>query len=497
MIPILRFTAGLLLILGIACHPEDVTGQNSDKPNILIILADDLGYGDLGSYNPNSLIPTPNLDRLASESIRLTDAYCPVAVCSPSRYSLMTGRYSFRSWKNAVMANYEPSLIEDELLTLPEMLQEAGYTTAGFGKWHLGTTFPTTDGNKPVGYGKFRADDNGANLALNQPVSDGPLDHGFDHWMGFSCASECWVLEDKQVMGYLKHDYYTVEDASGTERLQSFTMQEYLPFITEQTISYLKNREKDSEPFFVYYSPYVPHIPLAVNEPFIGSTQAGLYGDFVHELDAYVGKLLKALDSLRLADNTIVLFASDNGSHFDIASNEIAMETARNQPFSVDTASLSGPVHYPNAPLRGTKRDVWEGGVRTPLIARWPNHFPRGAVSSELFALNDMLATLAALVDYELPDDSAQDSYNLLPVLRGNQGTRESVVVKASKSLYGLRQGQWKYIQGTDGRPPQLYDLSVDEAESDNLYASQSEVAKEMEQRLNELLNSERTAPHL
>ena len=489
----------LYIILWLALVSVCLEATAQPKPNILIILADDLGYGDLGVYNSNSLIPTPNLNRLASEGIRLTDAYCPVTVCSPTRYSLMTGRYSFRSWKpNSVMANYEPSLIEDELLTLPEMLQEAGYTTAGFGKWHLGTTFPTTDGKKPVGYGKFRADDNGVNLALDQPVSDGPLDHGFDDWLGFSCASECWILEDKQVMGYLKHDYYTVEAASGTESLQPFTMQEYLPFITEQTIRYLENIDREDEPFFVYYSPYVPHIPLAVNEPFIGSTQAGLYGDYVHELDYYVGQLLTALDSLELTDNTVVLFASDNGSHFDVASNEIAMETARNAAFVVDTASLSGPVHYPNAPLRGTKRTVWEGGVRTPLIARWPNHFPKGEVSSELFALNDVLATLAALVDYELPDDSAQDSYNLLPVLEGqSRNIRKSVVVKASTNTYGLRQGQWKYIQGGENQSPQLYDLSVDEAETTNLYTKHPDIAKELENKLNELLDSERTAPHL
>lgn len=466
-------------------------------PNIILILADDLGYGDLGAYNANSLIPTPNLDRLASEGIRLTDAYCPVAVCSPTRYSLMTGRYAFRSWKpNSVMTNYEPSLIEDELLTLPEMLQEAGYTTAGFGKWHLGTTFPTTDGKKPVGYGEFRADNNGANLDLSQPVSDGPRDHGFDDWLGFSCASECWILEDKQVMGYLKHDYYTVEAATGTESLQPFTMQEYLPFITERTIGYLENKKDDSQPFFVYYSPYVPHIPLAVNEPFLGTTQAGLYGDYVHELDHYIGRLLDALDSLKLTSNTIVLFASDNGSHFDVASNEIAMETASNSAFRVDTTSLSGPVHYPNAPLRGTKRTVWEGGVRTPLIARWPDHFPAGAVSGELFALNDVLATLAAIVDHELPNNSAQDSYNLLPVLTGNrENIRKSVVVKASRDRYGLRQEQWKYVQGWKDQSAQLYDLSVDEAETTDVSATYPEVTKRLAQQLNELLASERTAP--
>ncbi|MGD1889202.1 MAG: sulfatase-like hydrolase/transferase [Cyclobacteriaceae bacterium] len=156
--------------------------QSSPNPNIIFILADDLGYGDLQSYNPASLVPTPNLDRLAEEGTRLTNAYCPVAVCSPTRYSLMTGRYSFRSWKpNGVMSNYEPSLIEAELLTLPEMLRESGYTTAGFGKWHLGTTFPTLDGKKPAGKGQIRAEDNGTNQEFSKPMSEGPQEHGYDH----------------------------------------------------------------------------------------------------------------------------------------------------------------------------------------------------------------------------------------------------------------------------------------------------------------------------
>ncbi|MEM9830263.1 MAG: arylsulfatase [Bacteroidota bacterium] len=496
MISIVRLIVGLFISIFLFLLQKSAIEQELNHPNILIILADDLGYGDLGVYNSHSLIPTPNLDRLASEGIRLTDAYCPVAVCSPTRYSLMTGRYSFRSWKNSVMANYEPSLIEDELLTLPEMLQEAGYSTAGFGKWHLGTTFPTLDGEKPVSYGKHRDENNGANLDLNKLVRGGPIDHGFDHWLGFSCASECWILEDKQVIGYLKHDFYTVEAASGYERLRSFALEEYLPYLTEQTIDFFENNSSAENPFFVYYSPYVPHIPLAVNEPFIGKTKAGLYGDYVHELDYSIGLVLDALDTLGLSENTVVLFASDNGSHFAYASSEIAMETAVNAPFSVDTAALTGPLHYPNAPLRGTKRDVWEGGVRTPLLARWPGHFPKGETNSELFALNDVLATLAALVDYQLPNHSAQDSYNLLPVLEDKrENIRESVVVQSSNKTYGLRHGKWKFIQEVEGQKPQLYDLSQDESETTNVYASYPEVAKTLEQKLYELLDSERTAP--
>ena len=262
---------------------------------ILIILADDLGYGDLGVYNKNSLVPTPNLDRLAAQGMRLTNAYCPVAVCSPSRYALMTGNYPFRSWKKrGVMANYEPSMIDNRDHALPELLQQAGYFTAGFGKWHLGTTFPTLDGEKPAGYGKFRADNNGANLDLSQPVTDGPLDHGFNHWLGFSCASECWIIENNKILAALNHDFYTIEATPNKEHIDLIPMEDYLPNISENVVKFLQQYDR-KEPFFLYFAPYAPHIPLAVSQNFRGKTKAGLYGDYVHELDFYIGKILNAL----------------------------------------------------------------------------------------------------------------------------------------------------------------------------------------------------------
>ncbi|MEM6845313.1 MAG: arylsulfatase [Bacteroidota bacterium] len=468
---------------------------SSSLPNVVIILADDLGYGDLQSYNSASLILTPNLDRLAEKGIRLTNAYCPVAVCSPSRYSLMTGRYSFRSWKkNGVMANYEPSLIEDGIVTLPEMLQNTGYTTAGFGKWHLGTTFPTLDKKKPAGYGKFRADSNGANLDLSKPVTDGPLDHGFDYWLGFSCASECWILENNKVAAVIDHDLYTTEATPNAEKLPKYMLEEYTPFITGHTLEFLKKQASTNAPFFLYFAPYVPHIPLAVSEPFQNTTEAGLYGDYVHELDYYVGKILDALDSLAFTDNTIVLFASDNGSQFTMTAKGMSLENAQNNPDTQLEGQSYDKVHHPNGKLRGTKWTVWEGGVRTPFIARWPNHFSAGSVSRDLFALNDVLATLAAVVDYDLPENSAQDSYNLLPLLLGEgEGIRKSVIVKASNNTYGLRQGKWKYVEGENDQPPQLYDLSVDEAETNDVLPEHPVVAQEMAKQLAEILNSGQT----
>lgn len=486
-----------LLLLG-TFFVSPSQAQQETLPNILIILADDLGYGDLKSYNSSSLIPTPNLDKLASEGIRLTDAYCPVSVCSPSRYALMTGTYPWRSWKKSgVVANYEPSMIDSEQLTLPEMLRQAGYFTAGFGKWHLGATFPTLDGEKPVGYGKFKAENNGANLDFNQPISDGPLDHGFDHWLGFSCASECWILEGKKVVGAVQHDLYTTDAAPGADELKHIPLADYLLFITENSLGVLRDHATNGKnrPFFLYYAPYVPHIPLAVSSAFQGTTEAGQYGDYVRELDHYVGRLLGTLDSLGLTENTLVLFASDNGSQFVVTGKEFDLSKASNSPDkNLRTAQNSGG-HHPNGLLRGTKWTAWEGGVRTPLIARWPGHFPAGVVSHQLFALNDVMATLAAVVDYPLPDDAAQDSHDLLSVLKGeNESKRASVVVQASNGTYGLRWENWKYVKGGKDDPPQLYDLSVDESESANVYAEHPTVAKGLEQRLELILTSERSA---
>ncbi|MEO1010813.1 MAG: arylsulfatase [Bacteroidota bacterium] len=494
------FLMGLWMVY--SCKKEE-KAPVSELPNIVIILADDLGYGDLGSYNPESLIPTPNLDRLASEGMRLTDAYCPVAVCSPSRFALMTGSYPWRSWnKHGVLGNYEPSMMAKGELTLPQMLQKSGYVTAGFGKWHLGTSFPTLDGKPPAGFGKFRAEDNGANLDFSKPVYDGPVDHGFDHWLGFSCASECWILEGKKVIGALQHDYYTTEAASGTEHLRSIPMDAYLSYITQNSLDFLKGHatKKENTPFFLYFSPYVPHTPLAPSEMFKGKTKAGKYGDYVHELDDAIGQILNALDRFHFSDNTIVLFASDNGSAFPVTYKGVEDSDRRNRPINsadnsiTDSLAAKGrPVHYPNWPLKGTKQTVWEGGVRTPFIARWPGKFPKGASSEALFALNDVMPSLANIIGFELPRGAALDGYDLSSVLMGKgEGLRKSVVVQSRDNIFGVRVGDWKYIEDKDkGDIGELYNLKEDVSESKNRFDTNPELARELKKHLDEILQSD------
>ncbi|MGB5820662.1 MAG: arylsulfatase [Saonia sp.] len=465
-------------------------------PNIVIILADDLGYGDLGSYNQKSLIPTPNLDRLAAEGIRLTDAYCPVSVCSPSRFALMTGSYPFRSWKKSgVMSNYEPSMMAPNQLTLPQMLQKAGYTTAGFGKWHLGASFPTVDGKKPIGYGKFKAKDNGANLDLSKPITDGPADHGFEHWYGFSCASECWVMDGNEIVAALQHDFYHIDSAPNKDHIEIIPSDKYLSMITEKSSQFLEQHKASNKdrPFFLYFAPYVPHIPLSVSEAFKGTTKAGLYGDYVHELDTYIGELLNTLDSLQQVQNTIVIFASDNGSQFEVTGTNIDLTTASNSPEDVLKKGQDPDAHFPNGALKGTKWTAWEGGVRTPFIARWPGHFPENAKSGQLFALNDVMATLASVIDFELPDDAAVDSYNQRSVLEGkDENIRKSVLIQSSKNQLGLRKDDWKYIEpkgeDTEG---ELYHLKDDVSESKNLYKKYPKVVLELKEHLKTITHSD------
>ncbi|NND05646.1 MAG: arylsulfatase [Saprospiraceae bacterium] len=482
---------GIFILCG--CQPP----KPAVRPNIVVLLVDDLGYGDLRCYNTNSLVPTPHLDRLASQGMRFTRAYCPVAVCSPTRYALMTGQYPFRSWrKSGVMRNYEPSMIDSSLVTLPEMLQDAGYNTAGFGKWHLGTTFPTLDGKDPAGYGQFRADDNGANLDLQQPVSDSPMDHGFDRWLGFSCASECWIFDQREIIAAIGHDLYTIEATPNKEHIQDIPLQDYLPYITDQTLAYLDQTASQDDPFFLYFAPYVPHIPLAVSEEFRGKTDGGLYGDYVHELDHYIGLLLRKLDELKIADNTIVIFASDNGSQFRATSKAMDLTKASNSPNDVVSPTNAEDVHQPNAPLRGTKWTVYEGGVRTPMIIRWPKQVAAGSKADQIFGLHDWMASLAAMLKYDIPPGSALDSKDQLSVFTGTDlPIRNEIVVRAGNRIYGLIEQNWKFIdRRTDSKwtdedvSGELYNLAVDVEESNNLFKSHPDVVVRMRKKLERTL---------
>jgi arylsulfatase A len=443
----------------------------SERPNILMILADDLGYGDLGCYNPSSRIATPNLDRLASEGMRFTQAYCPDAVCTPSRYALLTGQYAFRRRAKAgVLGNFESPLITPQQQTLPSLLKDAGYDTVGLGKWHLGATYGTTDGRPPVGQGGFGDKGYASNVDLRAPVAEGPTTRGFDVWFGVLTASEKLVVDQDRIVGRLNS---TTEPpaAPSIHELPVLELEAFLPELTRRATALLAKRgkEKTDRPLFLYFAPHAPHVPLAVLPEYRGKTRAGDYGDYVHELDDHVGRVLAALDASGLADNTIVIFASDNGSQFE----------------------TSGERHRPNGVLRGTKKQVYEGGVRTPLIIRWPGRVRAGATSDQLACLADVLATCAQITGRELDRRQATDSYSLLPALLGTspQGpTRGSVINRGVNGDLAIRQGDWKYIRRAEKRPAELYNLKADPGEeknqADNEPAQMAALAKALDEAL-------------
>jgi arylsulfatase A-like enzyme len=459
-------------------------------PNIVLILADDLGSGDAGSFNPQSKVPTPNIDRLAREGMKFTNAYSPDAVCTPSRYALWTGRYSWRTTlRRSVQLNWEKPLINEGRLTVPLLLKQAGYRTAGFGKWHLGADFPTIDGLPPVGQGGQRHELDGSNLDLEKPMQGGPMARGFDRWFGFICASESFVYDDLFATAYI--DVYPRPKAKGAEALRHIPLANYLPELTEKAVAYINEnatRAKAGKPFFLHFSPYVPHIPLALSEEFKGKTKAGDYGDYVHQLDHEVGRLLDTLDQQGLTENTLVIFLSDNGSHFE----------------------MTGEGHRPNGQLKGTKATIHEAGVRVPLIARWPQRIGAGTTSSELVASADMLATISSLVQIPLPNEAGEDSFDIMPILVGQPGfrpNREFVIVKSAAAHLAIRQGRWKYIA-----PPNypwakdaalendntfLYDLEADPGETNNLVASNPGIAEAMRLKLLLSVNSSGTIPRL
>ena len=456
------------------------------SPNIVVILADDLGYGDLTCYNKDAKIPTPNLDRLAARSMRFTDAHTPSAVCSPTRYGLLTGRYCWRtSLKKGVLNGYAPALIEPKRLTVPSLLKQHGYVTAGFGKWHLGL------GDSP------KAD-------FSKPLKPGPCSAGFDSFFGIPASLDMppYVFIDNE--GVLEAPTETIADSAmrrkggggfwrGGAIAPHFKHIEVLPTITERAAAFVRKQTAD-KPFFLYLALTGPHTPWMPTEEFRGKSKAGYYGDFVAQVDAGAGRILKALDDAKLSDKTLLIFTSDNGAHW--------------LPEDIEKWG-----HRANDGLRGQKADLWDGGHRVPFLVRWPGHVAPGVTSKELICLTDVLATVAAVVDAKLPADAAEDSYNLLPVLRGDKldrPIREAVVHHSGDGTFAIRQGPWKLAMALgshgfsaphDVKPKpgeakgQLYNLDDDPREQDNLWLKKPEMVARLTALLDKYKRAGRSRP--
>ncbi len=487
--------------------------SHAAPPNILLILADDLGYGDVRCYNAEAKVATPHLDRLAAQGMRFTDAHSPCTVCTPSRYSLMTGQMAFRVPNGGTVFTGAggPSLIAPGRLTLPEMLRKQGYSTAAFGKWHVGLTFRDKDG-AAIHKGGIEAV---RRIDFSRRVEGGPVDHGFDRFFGTACCPTTdWLY------AFIENDRVPVPPAGLIDRATlpqhpyandcrpgliapDFPMEEVDLVFLKKSREFLEQhvRESPDKPFFLFHSTQAVHLPSFAAPQFRGKSGAGPHGDFIHELDWIAGELMATLEKLGVAENTLVIFTSDNG------------------PETTSVLHMRADHGHDGArPWRGMKRDSWEGGHRVPFIVRWPGHVKPGTTSSQLTSLTDVMATVAAIAGAHLPDNAAEDSFNLLPALRGEDTApvRPYLLQQAFNGVrtLSLRRGPWKYLDHSgsggnnyerdpglrqfyipDSAPAALYDLESDPSEKNNLHAAHPDIAAELKALLDQSKTSGRSRP--
>jgi arylsulfatase A len=447
MIPaqVRSFLAFVCLGLALTATAFAATAQ---RPNIIIIYADDMGYGDLNIQNPDSKIPTPHLDQLAREGMRFTDAHSSSGICSPSRFALLTGSYHWRR-QHGITQSFGAPFFKDSDHTLPQMLQDAGYTTAAIGKWHLGWNW--TFKNEPTGEIQQRNRTvkyyTPADIDWTVPVTGGPLDRGFDYYFGdgtINFPPYAWVENDRLVetptteVNIADMPYDTLEgnwEFRPGPMVEGWNPYDVLPTLTKRAVNWIEQQSAD-QPFFLYFPLPSPHAPIIPHDEFIGKSEAGAYGDFVYQSDWVTGQVLAALKAKGFDENTLVIFTADNGP----------------EGYAWQRAERYG--HFSMGDLRGLKRDVWEGGHHVPFIIKWPGRVPAHSVSDEVISQVDIMATIAAVTGTKLPAEAAPDSYNFLPVAAGaSQLTplREATVHNTYENIWGLRQGKWLYLDGPTG----------------------------------------------
>jgi len=466
----------MLLIVMQGC--KSPVGEAVDTfPNIVYILADDMGYGDINGLNSESKIPTPHMDRLLNEGMYFSDAHSPSAVCTPTRYGILTGRYCFRTrLESGVLVGHHPSLIEPGRMTVASMLNEKGYNTACIGKWHLGLDFKKKDPDKPLVEGDWWDLSSTSNVDYAAEVDGGPVDCGFDY--SFIIPSSLDIqpyiyVRNKKVVNpdivpiegvsdeYLQGKFWRHGDAS-----RDFNFEQTLPIFTEEAVRFIYRhiQNQSQDPFFLYLPLPAPHTPWLPLEEFEGKSGAGRYGDFVTQVDHTIGEILNVLDETGISDNTLVFLTSDNGAYWF-------------------PANIHEFDHRSNYVFSGMKSDVWEGGHHIPLIARWPGKIKAGASSNQLICLTDLMATCADIIDFKLPFNAAEDSYSHFPAMLGerNDHARDQLVMQSIQGMYSIRKDNWKLIlgrgsggwsySGRDNEPEgQLYDLTKDIMEKHNLY---------------------------
>jgi len=489
----LRFVLLLWMVLGASASLAE-TIRAAERPNIVYILCDDLGYGDVRYLNPQGKIPTPHMDRVGREGMAFTDAHSSSAVCTPSRYSLLTGRYNWRSrMKHGVLNGYSPRLIEPGRATVASFLRDHGYATACFGKWHLGMNWAQNDGSAPG------SSANAKKVDYTKPIEGGPNAVGFDYFFGISASLDMapyvYIENDRATeIPTVEKEWYRKGPAG-----PNFEAIDVLPVVTTKATDYIRTHAaaaKQGNPFFLYLPLTSPHTPILPTAEWQGKSGLNTYGDFVMQTDAVVGQVLEALDQQGIADTTLVIVTSDNGC----------------SP-SANYAELLARDHNPSHLYRGTKSDIWEGGHRVPFLVRWPAQVKAGSFSDQLTGLNDFFATCAEMLGQPLPDTMAEDSVSLLPALlgRANAPRRESLVHSAIFGALSIRQGMWKLIFAADsggwtdpkpGSPAaatlprlQLYDLSRDIGESRNLESEHPDVVTKLTQLMERTIADGRSTP--
>ena len=455
--------------------------RGDDRPNVLLILADDMGYGDVQVLNEESRITTPHLNKLAKGGAIFTDAHSGSAVCTPTRYGLLTGRYCWRSRlkRGVLFPPKDKPLIENERVTIANFLKSQGYRTGMVGKWHLGIEW---------------ARDEKGNAVFDAPFTNGPIEKGFDEWYGVAASLDMvpYVMlrnhqavakttEVQKAMGFPKYIRKGPKDPN-------FDPADALDLFAKEAGAFI-NR-KDEKPFFLYLPLTGPHKPVWPHERFVGKTELGPYGDFVHQVDATVGMVLKALEESGKAENTLVIFTSDNGSFMYRRGEKEGHHLSDQKDQGYRPKDHTANFHW-----RGTKADVWEGGHRVPFFVRWPEKIKAGGKVADVVCLTDILATVADAIGEELPEEAGEDSYSFLSrlVKEREESKRPGVINHSASGMFAIRRGPWKLVlgNGSGGReqpkgkafekPYELYHLGDDPGESRNSIEKEAGIAKELE----------------
>ncbi len=477
------------------------------KPNIIYILCDDLGYGDVKALNKDCKIATPNLDKLAAGGMIFTDAHSSSAVCTPTRYGIITGRYNWRSrLKSGVLGGLSPRLIEEGRLTVPAFLKQNGYATACIGKWHLGMEWAKKGDVSELA---IETREQAFNVDFTKPIKNGPLAVGFDYYFGIAASLDMvpyTFIENDRVTALPTEDR-KIEMMTGRENwftrqgpaAPGFTGYEVLPTFTKKAVDYVAQHAaaaKNGKPFFMYIPLNSPHTPILPTKEWLGKSGLNPYADFVMETDHHIGLIMAALDKQGIAENTLIVVTSDNGCSPSAKFDELAAKG-----------------HNPSYMFRGNKADIYDGGHHVPFIARWPAQVKAGSKSDQIVCLTDLFATTADILGKKLPDNAAEDSVSILPALLGKDSKplREAIVHHSINGSFAIRQGQWKLeltpssggwsdprpntLEASKLPPIQLYDLSNDIGEKSNVQDKYPQIVAQLTKLLEKYVADGRSTP--